>query len=48
MDMATAMRRDKSTLPAEFAEGVFCRQYAFRCEAAGRTWLRPHAQDNLM
>lgn len=43
-----AMSRDKSKLPADFAEAAFCEDYDFRCDATARTWLRPHAQDNLL
>ena len=48
VDMSTAALRDKAQLPEEFADGVFCSSFVTRCEAAARTWLRPHAQDNLM
>ncbi len=43
-----ALRRDKASLPEEFAAGRFCEDYEFRCEASARTWTRPHAQDNLL
>eukprot|EP00195_Chlamydomonas_chlamydogama_P007780 CAMPEP_0202890766 /NCGR_PEP_ID=MMETSP1392-20130828/1072_1 /ASSEMBLY_ACC=CAM_ASM_000868 /TAXON_ID=225041 /ORGANISM="Chlamydomonas chlamydogama, Strain SAG 11-48b" /LENGTH=212 /DNA_ID=CAMNT_0049574401 /DNA_START=192 /DNA_END=830 /DNA_ORIENTATION=- len=45
---AEAMQRTRDALPAEFQSGVFCEGFLIRCEAAARTWLRPHAQDNLM
>ncbi len=48
LTVAEALRKDKSLLPAEFQEGVFCENYDFRCGASARTWLRSHAQDNLM
>lgn len=48
MTYGDAISRDKAKLPTEFAEAVFCDKFEFRCEAAARTWLRPHAQDNLM
>ena len=46
--LGDAMARDKSKLPEEFAEAAFCDDYDFRCDATARTWLRPHAQDNLL
>ena len=27
---------------------VFCDKFDYRAAAAARTWLRPHAMDNLM
>jgi hypothetical protein len=38
----------KSTLPSEFDDGSFCENYESRCDSAARTWMRPHAVDNLM
>jgi hypothetical protein len=46
--LGDAMARDRSKLPEEFAEAAFCDDYDFRCDATARTWLRPHAQDNLL
>lgn len=46
--LGDAMARNKSLLPEEFAEAAFCEDYDFRCDATARTWLRPHAQDNLL
>lgn len=43
-----AQSRDKAALPAEFAEARFCEEYETRCDSAARTWLRPHALDNLL
>ncbi|KAG2447093.1 hypothetical protein HYH02_007842 [Chlamydomonas schloesseri] len=43
-----AMRRKREELPEVFREAHFCENFEFRCEAAARTWSRPHAQDNLM
>lgn len=40
--------RKGGALPAEFDAGVFCDNYEIRCDAAARTWMRPHAVDNLM
>ncbi|KAJ9505058.1 hypothetical protein QJQ45_021403, partial [Haematococcus lacustris] len=46
--LGTALARDLSQLPAELQSGRFCDTWDVRCEAAARTWTRPHAQDNLM
>ncbi|GLI64740.1 hypothetical protein VaNZ11_008107 [Volvox africanus] len=43
-----ALHRNRDALPDAFREAPFCENYEFRCEAAARTWQRPHAQDNLM
>ncbi|DBB17199.1 TPA: hypothetical protein ACH3X3_014262 [Trebouxia sp. C0006] len=43
-----AMTKDRSTLPDTFAEGLFCKDFDFRCGASARTWQRSHAQDNLL
>jgi phosphatidylinositol glycan class S len=43
-----ALSRDLTRLPKELAGGRFCDKWAYRCQAAARTWTRPHAQDNLM
>ncbi|EFJ42574.1 hypothetical protein VOLCADRAFT_107210 [Volvox carteri f. nagariensis] len=43
-----AMNRNRDVLPDAFRDAPFCENYEFRCEAAARTWQRPHAQDNLM
>lgn len=48
LKLSEALQRSKELLPEEFAEGRFCQDYEFRCEASARTWGRPHAQDNLM
>lgn len=44
----TAVSRDKAALPAEMQAARYCENWEARCEAAARTWMRPHAQDNLM
>lgn len=44
----TALSRDRSSLPQEMQGAKLCEKWAYRCEAAARTWMRPHAQDNLM
>lgn len=48
LKLSEALQRSQGTLPEEFAEGRFCQDYEFRCQASARTWGRPHAQDNLM
>ncbi|KAK9823775.1 hypothetical protein WJX72_005415 [[Myrmecia] bisecta] len=48
LTLGDALRKDKSMLPEQFQEGVYCEDFEFRCGASGRTWLRSHAQDNLM
>ncbi|GBF89406.1 hypothetical protein Rsub_01978 [Raphidocelis subcapitata] len=45
---ADALSRDRARLPEGFEEGRWCDNYEYRLVAAARTWLRPHAQDNLM
>ena len=42
-----ALKRGEK-LPSEFDSGTFCENYDARCDAAARTWMRPHAVDNLM
>jgi phosphatidylinositol glycan class S len=46
--LGAALTRDRTALPKELADGRFCDKWEARCEAAARTWTRPHAQDNLM
>lgn len=48
VSVGDAMKKSKAVLPSEFAEGLWCEHYQERLEATARTWLRPHAQDNLM
>lgn len=43
-----AMSKDRTTLPDTFSEGLYCEDFDFRCGASARTWLRAHAQDNLL
>ncbi|GFR48050.1 hypothetical protein Agub_g9884 [Astrephomene gubernaculifera] len=43
-----AFQRHIDALPEAFRDAHFCENFEFRCEAAARTWQRPHAQDNLM
>lgn len=43
-----ALARNKAALPAEFGPGTWCDEYEARCDACARTWLRPHAMDNLL
>jgi len=42
-----ALKRGEK-LPEEFDSGTFCENYEGRCDSAARTWMRPHAVDNLM
>ena len=48
MHLEEALSRDKSGLPDEFQEAVFCDEFANRLAATARTWKRDHAQNNLM
>lgn len=43
-----ALTKDKSRLPEDFQGATFCNEFEYRCGASARTWLRPHAQDNLL
>lgn len=36
----------RTTAPA--LQGTFCEEYETRCDACARTWMRPHALDNLL
>eukprot|EP00884_Botryococcus_braunii_P001811 jgi/Botrbrau1/11630/Bobra.0209s0021.1 len=45
---ADALARDLSRLPPEWEGATFCDDFEFRVGACVRTWLRPHAQDNLL
>jgi hypothetical protein len=45
--LADALKRAEK-LPSEFDSGTFCENYELRCDAAARTWMRPHSVDNLM
>ncbi|KAK9845336.1 hypothetical protein WJX81_003762 [Elliptochloris bilobata] len=48
--LGKALQRNMGELPAMWAKkgAVWCDDYDFRVGACARTWLRPHAQDNLM
>ncbi len=46
--LGDALTRNRQTLPAELSDARFCDKWDVRCQAAARTWTRPHAQDNLM
>ena len=46
--LGEALARDKSALPPEFAAGSYCENFEARCDACARTWMRPHALDNLL
>eukprot|EP00803_Ostreobium_quekettii_P011565 evm.model.scf_130EXC.8 EVM.evm.TU.scf_130EXC.8 scf_130EXC:112879-114990(+) len=43
-----ALQQNKTVLPKEFNDGLYCQDFEVRCQATARTWARPHAQDNLM
>lgn len=43
-----ALTLDKSQLPPDFAAASYCDNFAARADACARTWLRPHAMDNLL
>lgn len=45
---ADAAARSKARLPEAFGAAAWCDGYEARLGAAARTWLRPHAQDNLL
>lgn len=42
------MEKSRDILPDEFQAALFCENFDVRVRACARTWLRPHAQDNLM
>lgn len=46
--LGEALQRSKAAYPPEFATGAFCEDYDARCDACARTWMRPHALDNLL
>lgn len=46
--LGSALQRDRASFPVELQEARFCDKWEFRCQAAARTWARPHAMDNLM
>lgn len=48
LQYSDAITRNREVLPTDFLEGMFCDNFTARCDAAGRTWQRAHAQDNLM
>lgn len=43
-----ATSKDKSILPPDFANASYCENFETRSDACARTWLRPHALDNLL
>ena len=43
-----ALSKDKTALPAEFADAQYCDEFEARVDSCARTWLRPHAMDNLL
>ena len=48
LTLEEALSRDKTILPAEFEEFSFCENFAVRADSCARTWMRPHAMDNLI
>lgn len=46
--LGEALAKNKAALPSEFSEGMFCEEFEIRCDACARTWMRPHAMDNLL
>ncbi|KAL4458032.1 hypothetical protein ABPG75_012897 [Micractinium tetrahymenae] len=46
--LGEALQRSKAAFPPEFAAGAFCEDFEARCDACARTWMRPHALDNLL
>lgn len=48
MRLGEALERKKESFPEEFAIGSFCEEYEIRCDSCARTWMRPHALDNLL
>ena len=48
MTVGQALSMDRDALPADFEGASWCENYDYRCQAAARTWQRPHAMDNLM
>ena len=48
LKLGSALAKDTSDLPAEWAGAAWCENYEFRAGACARTWARQHAQDNLM
>ena len=46
--LGDAQTKDRSSWPEEFQQAPFCENYEIRSDACSRTWLRGHAQDNLM
>jgi phosphatidylinositol glycan class S len=48
MTLGDALARNKGAFPPEFADGTFCEEFETRCDSCARTWMRPHAMDNLL
>ncbi|PSC72627.1 hypothetical protein C2E20_4052 [Micractinium conductrix] len=48
MRLGEALEKNKASFPEEFAIGSFCEEYETRCDSCARTWMRPHALDNLL
>ncbi len=43
-----AQSEDRSSWPEQFQQACLCENYQICSDACSRTWLRGHAQDNLM
>lgn len=48
LTLEEALTRNKAALPAEFQDAIYCEEFATRCDSCARTWMRPHAMDNLL
>ncbi len=46
--LGEALARNKALFPEEWSSARFCEDFEFRAGACARTWMRTHAQDNLM
>jgi hypothetical protein len=46
--LGEALLKDKAALPADFQDAAYCEDFEGRADACARTWLRPHAMDNLL
>lgn len=48
LTLEEALSRSKGVLPSDFQNASFCENYDSRAEACARTWMRPHAMQNLL
>ena len=46
--LGEALSRNKALFPEDWSSARFCEDFEFRAGACARTWMRTHAQDNLM